>query len=115
MYDEYAEVKEKYAAVIKDLLTKRFGDEIVFDPIVIRADPDAGPDPEFPSLWAYICYDGDDSKMDSQFRFEFTEELWPHSRQLGFPSVPVQSFVPKANWPQFWPGLKAWIERRIPT
>ena len=45
MYDEYAEVKEKYAAVIKDLLTKRFGDEIVFDPIVIRADPDAGPDP----------------------------------------------------------------------
>lgn len=109
MYDEYAEVKEKYAAVIKDLLTKRFGDEIIFDPIVIRADPASEPDPEHPSLFAYIAYDGDASKMDSNFRFEFTEELWPHSIEFGFPSVPVQEFVPKAKWAGFWPGLKAWI------
>lgn len=115
MYDDYAEVKEKYAAIVKDLLTKRFGDEIIFDPIVIRADPESGPDPKRPALFAYICYDGDNTKMDSDFRFEFTEELWPHAIELGFPSVPVQSFVPKANWTEYGPRLQAWIERRIPT
>ena len=115
MYDDYAEVKEKYTAIIKDLLTKRFGDEIIFDPIVIRIDPEWEPDPSCPTLFSYICYDGDDSKMDSNFRFEFTEELWPHAIELGFPSVPDQSFVSKAEWAEYWPRLKSWIERSIPN
>ena len=110
MYDDYGEVKEKYTKIIKDLLTRRFGDEIVFDPIVIKADPLVCPDPEIPELIAYIAYDGDGSRLDSDFRFEFTEELWPHAIELGFPSVPVQWFVSKANWKSFWPRLKKWIE-----
>ena len=42
---DYSEVKEKYTEIIKDLLTQRFGDEIVFDPIVVKADPEVCPDP----------------------------------------------------------------------
>lgn len=110
MYYDYGEVKEKYTEIIRDLLTRRFGDEIIFDPIVIKADPLVCPDSEIPELFSYIAYDGDGSKLDSEFRFEFTEELWPHAIELGFPSVPVQCFVSKTNWESFWPRLKKWIE-----
>lgn len=109
MHIDYDAVEEKYAGIIKDLLAKRFGDEIAFDPIVVKADPLVCPDPDLPELIAYIAYDGDGSKLDSDFRFEFTEELWPHAIELGFPSVPVQEFVPKANWIGFWPRLQRWI------
>lgn len=109
MHIDYGEVKERYTEIIKDLLTQRFGDEIVFDPIVIKADPEVCPDPETPSLFAYIAFNGDDSKLDYDFRTELTEELWPHAIELGFPSVPVQEFVPKANWDRLWPEFKAWF------
>ncbi len=109
MYIDYNEVEEKYAAIIKKLLAERFGDEIVFDPIVVKADPLVCPDPDLPELIAYIVYAGDGSKLDSDFRFEFTEELWPHAIELGFPSVPVQTFVSKSNWVGFWPRLQQWM------
>ena len=89
--------KSKYAAIIKNPLAKRFGDEIVFDPIVVKADPLVCPDPDLPEMIAYIAYAGDGSKLDSDFRFEFTEEPWPHAIELGFSSVPVQAFVSKSN------------------
>ena len=68
MYIDYNEVEEKYTEIIKNLLAKRFGDEIVFDPIVVKADPLVCPDPDLPELIAYIAYAGDGSKLGLGFQ-----------------------------------------------
>ena len=88
-------VEAKIGGFIREKLTERFKDDFVFDPILVREEID-----EYgkPYLHTYIVYDGDDSKWDARWRLSLTRWVWPLSIELGFDSVPIQSYIEKSDW-----------------
>lgn len=90
---------DKIAAIIKEMLTARFHDEFVFSPIIVepRIDHDGDED-----LHTYIVFDGDQKRLDPTWTASLSGRLWPHAEKLGFHAIPIQSFVEKSEWAEFF-------------
>lgn len=88
-------VEAKLGGFIREKLTERFKDDFVFDPILVREEVD-----EYgaPYLHTYIVYDGDYRKWDARWRLALTRWVWPLSIELGYDSVPIQSYIEKSDW-----------------
>ncbi len=96
-----AENKNKIAGTIKNLLTERFHDEFVFDPVVVRHEIDHDGD-EY--LEIYVVYDGDQKNLDAGWIVRLSGHIWPESIAVGVPSVPGISFVEKSEWEELFAG-----------
>ncbi len=55
------EVTDKVADIVRELLTERFKDEFVFDPIIVEPKFDHD-DEEYLNI--YIVFDGDQDRLD---------------------------------------------------
>lgn len=95
-------VEDVFADIIREKLHARFKDEFVFEPIRVQREWDLD---ERPFLHAYIVFEGDQKKLDPSWTASLPMMLWPDAEKLGFPGLPIQSFVIKSEWRQ--------LEKRI--
>ena len=81
--------------IIREMLTERFNDTFVFNPIIVipRVDHDGDY-----YLHAYIVFDGDQAQLDPTWTLRLSGRLWSQSEKLGFPGIPMHSFVEKFEW-----------------
>lgn len=84
-------------AIIRRMLEEHFKDTLVFNPIVVEVKTDHEGDDY---LHTYIVFDGDFDKLDAGWTMALPGKLWPHARALGYPAIPIQSFVAKSEWKQ---------------
>ncbi|MCE2467317.1 MAG: hypothetical protein J4G06_04770 [Caldilineaceae bacterium] len=80
---------------IQEKLEERFRDACVFDPILVREEVDEYGDPY---LHTYIVYEGDRRQWDPSWMAGLTERILPVSIELGFQSIPMQSYISKSDW-----------------
>lgn len=99
------EVKEKFADIVRAKLETRFKDEFVFDPIWVQEGLDLD---EVPFLHTYIVYEGDQEKLDTSWTITLPRLLRPDAEKLGFPGIPLHSFVEKSEWPQLKKRISSW-------
>lgn len=87
---------DEISELIRNVLRKRFADELEFGPIVVlpRFDDDGE---EY--LHSYIVFDGDQKKLDPTWTLRLSRRLWSRAEKLGYPGIPIQSFVKKSEWP----------------
>jgi hypothetical protein len=90
---------DKIADIIREMLTERFHDEFVFSPIVVEPRIDHDGD-EY--LHTYIVFDGDQKRLDPTWTAGLSGRLWPYAEKLGFHGIPIQSFVEKSEWAEFF-------------
>ena len=93
----------QFGELIRALLEERFSEEFTFGPIVAipRTDHD-GQD----YLHTYIVFDGDQKNLDPRWTLRLSGRVWPHAEQLGFPAIPIQSFVEQSEWPDLEPHIR---------
>ena len=98
--------KEQATKAMEELLwgelTSRFKGVLEFGPIVVtpRIDLDGTA-----YLHAHVVFEGDQDDLDPRWVIRLYERLWLPSEKLGYPGIPMQSFVPKSEWPD--------LERRL--
>ncbi len=90
------EAKDAFSVIIKQKLNERFKDDFVFDPILVKIRLDQDGDPY---LHTYIVFEGNQKKLDPAWTAALPRHLWSFARELGFPSLPIQAFVAKSEWP----------------
>ena len=88
-------VETQMEGFIKEKLRERFKDDFVFDPILVREEFDEYGDPY---LHTYIVYEGDADKWDISWMLSLTRFTWPVSIELGYDSIPIQSYIEKSDW-----------------
>ena len=81
--------------MIRKMLEEHFKDLFVFNPIIVEAKTDHEGD-EY--LHTYIVFDGDFNQLDPGWTVELPGKLWPRTTALGYPAIPIQSFVAKSEW-----------------
>ena len=96
-----AEVQQKVAGMMRDLLTERFQDELVFDPIIVQSEFDEYDD-EY--LHIYIVFDGDQKKLIPDKTIGLSGCLWEDVEKLGYPHLPSRSFIEKSEWEELFAG-----------
>ena len=86
---------EEIREMLRKMLAERFGDELEFGPIVVRPRVDHDGD-EY--LHSYIVFNGDQKKLDPKWTMRLSRRLWERAEELGYPGIPIQSFVEKSEW-----------------
>ena len=95
MSDATLDPSDIIASLVKGILKDRFPDGFVFDPIIVESRTDFdGED----YLHTHIVFEGDIKNLDPAKTLGISTMLWPHARKLGYPSIPIQSFVEKSEW-----------------
>ena len=84
-----------FAVEIGRMLDERFGDEFEFGPIEVWADQDE----DISFLRTYIVFEGDVHKLDPAKILPMERHLWTRAAELGYPGVPLYSYVLKSEWP----------------
>lgn len=82
---------------IREMLEERFRDLFVFNPIIVEVKTDHEGD-EY--LHTYIVFDGEFDNLDPEWTGELSVKLWPRATALGYPAIPIQSYVAKSEWEQ---------------
>lgn len=90
------EPTEEIRKMLWEMLLERFGDEFEFGPIVVRPRVDHDGDDY---LHSYIVFKGDQKKLDPKWTLRLSGRLWDRAEELGYPGIPIQSFVEKSEWP----------------
>jgi hypothetical protein len=94
-----------FANEVRQMLDERFGDEFKFGPIEVWADQDD----DISFLRTYIVFEGDMNKLDPAKTMSMKRHLWTRATELGYPGVPLYSYVLKSEWPGLLRALqKAW-------
>ena len=93
------EVQQKVAGLVQDLLTERFKDDFVFDPIIVQSEFDEYDD-EY--LHVYIVFDGDRKNLDPAWTVGVSGRIWEDAEKLGYPNAPSHSFIKKSEWAELF-------------
>ena len=91
------ETLEKVERIVRDAVERRFGQDFVFDPIVVepRLDMD---DDEY--LHVYVVYKGDRKKLDTSWTLGLTGIILDETTEDEVWHIPSKSFVPSHEWHQ---------------
>ena len=95
---------DRIADLCRQLLSDRFGDTFVFDPIIVKREIDHDGD-EY--VHVYIVFDGDQNELDPSWTVGLNGRLWPHLVEMGFDNPPSKSFIEKSEWLDN-PLVKVW-------
>ena len=88
------------------LLTERFEDDIEFGPIVVIPRYDfVGVE----YLHSYIVFQGDLKKLDPLWTLRLSDFIWPRAEELGYPGIPIQSYVSRKEWP----ATERWLQKYV--
>ena len=92
---------EKVAQAARDLLEERFGDDFVFDPIVVEPRVfDDGVNIE-DYLDIVIVYEGDRKNLDPGWIVTMNRLMEPALMDLGLEMPIVKGFSPKYEWEEY--------------
>ena len=89
------EVIRKVEAIVRKALDEMFGDEFVFDPVVVNPEIDHYGD-EF--LHIYIVFDGDQKGLKPKLTLSLIDRLVGEMTEDEMPHVPGTSFIAKSEW-----------------
>ena len=81
--------------IIRAILKNELPDTLTFDHIVVKPKTDHDGDSYF---HAYIIFEGDNSELDPAWTMTLPGKLWDMSAEMGYHGIPVNSFIPKAEW-----------------
>ncbi len=90
-----AKVPGKVADLVREELTRRFGNDLVFDLIKVVPMIDHDGD-EY--LRIYIVLDGDLSLLPPIWRLELLRSIQPQLTELGVSNIPNSTLVEKSEW-----------------
>ena len=90
-----AEKTASFEGLIRSILTEELPDIFNFDPIVVEGRTDHDGDRY---LHAYIVFDGDNDKLEPAWTMTLPEKLWNLSMEMGYPGIPINSFIPRSEW-----------------
>ena len=100
-------LRDKVAEIVRETLTERFADELVFDPIrVIPAVDEYGDGDGQPYLRIMIVFDGDQKALDPRWTSGLIRRIRPKLLEAGVEEFPSPSFVEKSEWPRLQRSLK---------
>ena len=92
-----AETMDKVAAHTRKLLEERFGDDFVFDPILVHSRIDYHYGDEYVEI--KVVYDGDRKNLDPLWTAGLRARTWDALDELGVPGLPASfGFVEKSDW-----------------
>ena len=86
---------EKVEKLVREYLSKAFGDELIFDPIIVKRAIDHDGD-EFVDI--YMVFEGDENALKPALTMGLTAHLRPHLIKMGFEMPPGRSFLLKSEW-----------------
>ena len=89
------EATETFTARITGMLNEKFGDRVKFHEINVKPEIDHDGDSY---LHTYIIFEGDVAQIDPVWTVGLSGRMWPLAAELGFPSVPIQSFIEISEW-----------------
>ena len=81
--------------MIREMLEEHFEDLFVFNPIVVEVK--TGHDDQ-DYLHTHTVFEGDFNNLDPEWAVDLPGKLPPHAEALGYPGIPIQSFVAKSEW-----------------
>ncbi len=90
-----ADVLDKVADIARDLLEERFGDDFVFDPIIVNQKVDHDGE-EY--LEIRIIYDGDVKNLALDWTISMARLMEPALLEIGVTGIPSRRFVEKSDW-----------------
>ena len=102
------EVTDAAAEVVRGLLVERYGDTLVFDPIVVIPQVD---DYDKEYLDIYIAFDGQREMLGAKLRIRLYTLVKPGLAELGVQTTPTFSFISKTDWVD--EGWAEYLEGRI--
>ena len=83
------------ASIVSEMLVQRFGDEFVFDPIIVEPEIDRDGE-EY--LHITIVFDGDQKHLGPEWTAGLLGRIFPKLIELGIDEFPSKSFVEKSEW-----------------
>ena len=89
------EVIDKVQGLVRRDLEERFGNEFIFDPIIVNPELDHYGD-EF--LHIYIIFDGDQKNLDSKWTIGIETRLFDQLPEEEWPLYAGHSFISKFEW-----------------
>ena len=93
------ETMKKVEKIVRTALEERFGDEFVFDPIIV--EPWFGIDDE-EFLHIYIVYDGDQKRLDPGWTIGLSSIILDQTTEDEVFTTPVKGFVEKSEWEEVY-------------
>ena len=93
--EEKDKIKEMERA-IRETLETQLPKMFTFDPIRVEPKVDH---PGDDCLHAYIVLEGNPNELDPAWTMALPGKIWPLSERLGYPGIPINSSIPKSEWP----------------
>lgn len=100
-------VLKKIEDFVRQAVEERFGDEFVFDPILVVAHEDPFGDER---VHMYVVYDGDPAKLDPDWAVRLISMVIDHMTEEDLPTMPLKRFIHKSEWEKFYYyNVEPWI------
>lgn len=89
--------------IVRETLEKRFKDEFVFDPIIVKplSIDYYGEVGEYFDI--LIVFDGDQRKLDPKWTVGLVGRIRPALMEMGITEIPTYGFVEKSEWEEGFP------------
>ena len=97
----------KVERLVRQALQERFGDEFVFDPIIVASHPDAFDDER---VHIYVVYDNEGKAAGPRWVGQLMMYVQDRVPEEELPLVPLVTFIPKSSWGS---GYREQVERWI--
>ena len=99
----------KVERLVRQGLQERFGDEFVFDPIIVASHPDAFDDER---VHVYVVYDNKDKAAGPRWVAELMLYIQDRVPEEELPLVPFVDFIPKSDWDAVYrEQVERWIHK----
>ena len=87
--------EDEYRKLVEGILKERFPAGLIFANIIV--EPSTSFDGE-EYIHTYILFEGELKDLDPGKTLGISTRLWPDARRMGYPGIPIQSFVEKSEW-----------------
>lgn len=102
-------VIEKIERLVRQGLHERFGDEFVFDPIVVASHPDAFDDER---VHIYVVYDNEGKAAGPRWVAQLMRYVQDRMPEEELALIPLVDFIPKTAWESVYrEQVERWIRR----
>ena len=102
-----SDVLKKIERIVRQAVEERFGDDFVFDPVLVIAHEDYWDNER---VFIYVVYDGDFDKLDPEWTVALTGRVIEQTTEEELPLVPIRHFIHKSEWPVFYRyNVARWI------
>lgn len=88
-------VKDQVASIYRNHLEGKFGNRLVFDPIVVVPEFSYYLDDEYLHIYVVVDGDEDGNALDPSFLNSLYRRMRPELLELGVTNIPVDSYIDK--------------------